>query len=1165
MSKLMSELTKKKMTRRGFITALSSAAVLAGCSSGGEDEAIVIIGDDEGPEPELYADDVFPAGFQNNCGGSCLTYVHVRGRVVGADGKVINNGRIMRLTTDEHPEYNYIDGARFLEADMQKRACLRCRGKKHWLQHRNDRILYPLKQTGRRGDISGFKRIGWPQAIREIGEKLAAIKNAHGSEAITIAHSTGDTGEGQFMGQLRQILHGTGGFQNYKHSMSFSGFENTCKYVWGMDQLFPYWAGTEEMLRTDHIVFWSANDSEAIQGTNVTWMITQAKEMGVRISAVEQRASSQVTVYAKKDDRYYPYFGTDSAMMQAMMYHLIMLEWGGASPVSGMARPAAGWLNRDYIRKYIHGFFDTDDSDTLEDPYTIYVGANFWTPPKAYSKDVNLVAPGTSLSAYLLGDDDTLVQADINKATSVYPDSIGYNLRAPGTLSSDDPGDGAYGKRSPAYGQVPKTPEWAEKITGVSADRIRRLAEMIAGQKTVMITGLGYNRAFEAEQNTWNFQILAAVTRCWGEPGRRNALFTSNIPMTTYAGMPVTMRYIYAANTPDAAWATYNRIAGAKYDKNLMSADLRDYTDVLHPDYYKMNCSSSDNTVAIPLTYLQDVIQYGGSGKSKWNDPQTANGPTVRAILNLAGNSIMNQNPDLNMMRKVLTADDCNTEMIVTWDFFMTATAQYSDYILPAAMNLEKTKSFNKHSFGSSIIIAGKVFEPEGEARAEWDTWVEIAETMKQTDAAASDPQLYTPMMTIKGIRTNEELQEYFFEEFVRSETASYSRTKDLLLAGGKSVPYEQFKRKGFYYVSENYGGGLPFGSVPFEAFYNDPGGVGNGNALKTPSGRIEAYSRLMIEDYEARRYYNFDTDDGRYSAANAPYSFDLVTAKDKYGVGVTPQIVTRGCYFRIDSTGKYARDGSGNLIELDPITNAAEIQANAKRQRFAYPIPMYIPYIEGRHACENDSSVPAFNVTSPINKNISHGATQHPDVYGYKDKYPFNMISFHGWSRAHSTGNNSPLVNEVFKRDKDGKPAFLNPQRPSVFDVANVNAGEDGATIAPVWDDNIYEPVFVHPDTGIPHGEKVIIYNDRGAIYASAVHTLQVLPHIVMLAQGSWVKLDEDGVDVGGCINTLTTAKGSRIGQGNTVVGDNRVMIRKAADMTSEQIRALDCMRRTI
>lgn len=65
-----------------------------------------------------------------------------------------------------------------------------------------------------------------------------------------------------------------------------------------------------------------------------------------------------------------------------------------------------------------------------------------------------------------------------------------------------------------------KTPEWAEKISGISADTIVRLAEDIARIKPAMIIeGGGTNHWFNNEANNRSMILLLSLTGNIGKPG----------------------------------------------------------------------------------------------------------------------------------------------------------------------------------------------------------------------------------------------------------------------------------------------------------------------------------------------------------------------------------------------------------------------------------------------------------------------------------------------------------------------------------------------------------------------------------------------------------------------------------------------------------------------
>ena len=68
----------------------------------------------------------------------------------------------------------------------------------------------------------------------------------------------------------------------------------------------------------------------------------------------------------------------------------------------------------------------------------------------------------------------------------------------------------------------------------------------------------------------------------------------------------------------------------------------------------------------------------------------------------------------------------------------------------------------------------------------------------------------------------------------------------------------------------------------------------------------------------------------------------------------------------------------------------------------------------------------------------------------------------------------------------------------------------------------------------GIAHGDSVYVYNDRGRIQLPAKLTNRIMPGVVSVPQGAWFAPDANGVDQGGCVNTLTKYHPSPLAKGN-------------------------------
>ncbi|MEA5659829.1 MAG: molybdopterin-dependent oxidoreductase, partial [Cutibacterium granulosum] len=68
----------------------------------------------------------------------------------------------------------------------------------------------------------------------------------------------------------------------------------------------------------------------------------------------------------------------------------------------------------------------------------------------------------------------------------------------------------------------------------------------------------------------------------------------------------------------------------------------------------------------------------------------------------------------------------------------------------------------------------------------------------------------------------------------------------------------------------------------------------------------------------------------------------------------------------------------------------------------------------------------------------------------------------------------------------------------------------------------------------GIHNGDQIIVFNDRGRIRGECRVTPRIAPGVVSVPQGAWYHPRADGLDVGGCANTLTKYHPSPLAKGN-------------------------------
>ncbi len=112
--------------------------------------------------------------------------------------------------------------------------------------------------------------------------------------------------------------------------------------------------------------------------------------------------------------------------------------------------------------------------------------------------------------------------------------------------------------------------------------------------------------------------------------------------------------------------------------------------------------------------------------------------------------------------------------------------------------------------------------------------------------------------------------------------------------------------------------------------------------------------------------------------------------------------------------------------------------------------------------------------------------------------EYPLQAVNHHYMHRVHSTHHNVDWLDQAF------------PQR-----------------------------VFINPidaqARGLQDGDVVKVWNDRGTIMTPVRLTRSIMPGVVDIPQGAWYLPDENGVDQGGCANTLTSERPTPLAFGNT------------------------------
>jgi formate dehydrogenase alpha subunit len=227
------------------------------------------------------------------------------------------------------------------------------------------------------------------------------------------------------------------------------------------------------------------------------------------------------------------------------------------------------------------------------------------------------------------------------------------------------------------------TPEYAEEITGVPADDIRKAARILAANRPGA--------------------LLYAMGITQHTTGHQNVLSTANLQMLL--------------GNMGVAGGGVNPLRG---QNNVQGACDMACLPNFYPGYQK---------IVDEATQTKFSEAWGSTGSTKV-------GLTVVEMLNAAedgdikamfilGENPMMTDPDVNHVRKCLQSLD----LLVVQEIFMSETAELADVVLPGVSFAEKDGTFTNTE--RRVQRVRKVIEPIGNARPDWQVICDLAKRMQ--------------------------------------------------------------------------------------------------------------------------------------------------------------------------------------------------------------------------------------------------------------------------------------------------------------------------------------------------------------------------------------------------------------------------------------------------
>ena len=227
---------------------------------------------------------------------------------------------------------------------------------------------------------------------------------------------------------------------------------------------------------------------------------------------------------------------------------------------------------------------------------------------------------------------------------------------------------------------TPKTPDWAAAITGIDAQDIRDLAELIAAKKTNIGASWAIQRAQHGEMAYWSIVNFAALLGKIGQPGQ---------------GVGFSWHY-GNGGMPQGGNATP---VGMSQGRNFVKK-------------------------IVPASRITEALE--NPGMEFFYNGQTNVYPDIKVIFN-AGNNFMSHQQDTNRLIRALN----KVETVISVDVWWTAATRWADIVMPAASTLEQDDITSGGTYSNDRVYAmKKVIEPIGDSLPDYEIFEGLADKL---------------------------------------------------------------------------------------------------------------------------------------------------------------------------------------------------------------------------------------------------------------------------------------------------------------------------------------------------------------------------------------------------------------------------------------------------
>ncbi|MFC3394589.1 molybdopterin-dependent oxidoreductase [Brenneria rubrifaciens] len=224
---------------------------------------------------------------------------------------------------------------------------------------------------------------------------------------------------------------------------------------------------------------------------------------------------------------------------------------------------------------------------------------------------------------------------------------------------------------------IAKTPEWASAITGIPAERIRRLARQLIGVRSFITCSYSVQRAHRGEQPYWMMIALSSMLGQVGLPG-----------------------------------------GGFSFGHGSMNSVGNERISTPAP----ASPSSPNAGRAIPVARIADMLLKPGEAYTFQGETHTY--PDIH-LIHWAGGNPFHHHQQLNRLVEGWRKPDT----VIVQDIVWTPAAQMADIVLPVTTTLERN-DIGGSSRDRFIFAMHQAIAPRHQARHDYDIFSELAQRL---------------------------------------------------------------------------------------------------------------------------------------------------------------------------------------------------------------------------------------------------------------------------------------------------------------------------------------------------------------------------------------------------------------------------------------------------